>query len=368
MGNIEAQCRHGEMARKFRTLVVHVGDMKTGTTSIQAALAAGNIPDVGRKVIYPGDALNHNDLSPALAAPPGRGKKETAELRNLIEAQEDADICIISAEALSRAMPARVARRIETNLAEFADEIRVLHYVRPHFGFILSRYVEAVKNGVHIGDLESWVDRLIEAKRHLTYDRVSRWHNAFGDAYAVRPFIRSELTRGDAIADFYTQVFGELPEDWVIPPSTNETLPQMAVQMLLKFQQQIDVPDAIRSPLGRQFAMRFNEMFGGRFRDKVEASAEIAQRIHDACADDAAALDRDYFGGRPLFAGHLDRDLDLALKGRPATIEEISPDDMIRLLGQLITDITKGVNGPRVGERLHGLRSQELVAAAKFQD
>ena len=55
------------MSRPPRKLILHIGHRKTGSTSIQAALATGRIEVDGQKPLYPA-RLNHNYLPKHLEA------------------------------------------------------------------------------------------------------------------------------------------------------------------------------------------------------------------------------------------------------------------------------------------------------------
>lgn len=349
-------------------LIVHVGDMKTGTTSIQAALAAGNIPRVGLIVAYPGDEMNHNDYAQALAKPSqGTIKPRVERLRRMIAEAAPADICILSAEALSNGDPATILSEINHWLVDLADGVEVIQYARPHFGYLTSRYVEAIKTGAHDGSLEEWITRMIAEGRHRICRRADIWAEALGDRFTIRPFLRGELARGDAVADFFQNVLGPLPEGWTPPPAANETLPPDAVEALrILHRQTATLPRSFRAPLGRQFATLYSEIFGHRPAAKVMPAPDLARRIHEACAEDAEQLDARHFGGRGLMRAALDRDLQECLAPQRVEAAPLTAAEITALMGRLICDLAQHMDVDKAGQQLHRSRQTVLTAAASL--
>lgn len=351
------------MAR-FKTLLFHVGDMKTGTTSIQAALAAGNTPS-GKSISYPGSALNHNQLAPALAKPSDTIRPRVAKLRKLIEAASSAEICIISAENLSHASPRLIAHEMNRWLSDIAEEIRIVQYVRPHISYLTSRYVEAVKTGAHSGTLEAWADRMIDSQMILAASRASEWREAFGSKYAIRPFIRSELKRGDVVGDFFHTVLETLPSDWVSPVSTNEALPVEAVEALKQLHASIGPqPAAFKNTVGRHFALVYGNMFDVQKGTKVRPSESLARKIFAACAVDAERLDAEQFDGRNVFRSALEADLMSACSHHDIRPPSMSASDVMQVMGRVVAEIAATGDAAATGSILHQRRSHALIAAA----
>lgn len=121
-----------------KTLVFHIGDHKTGSTSIQYAFARGAITLKGRKVLYPA-RLGHNYLREHVRAldPGAPAKKITAANEAFSKLAEhirrsDADLILLSGEEFD-SVPAEQLRRItDTWFADVVDDIRIVSYVRPH--------------------------------------------------------------------------------------------------------------------------------------------------------------------------------------------------------------------------------------------
>jgi hypothetical protein len=358
------------MSPRFEKLIIHVGDMKTGTTSIQAALAARNVPDVGLSVVYPGGALNHNELAQALANPAGTEiRPRIAKLREMIEKAPDGDICIISAENLCDGSPAVIAKEIDRWLSDLARDVTVIHYVRPHFGYLTSRYIEAVKTGTSVGSFDAWTAMMIEKDMHKAAPRVDEWRGAMQGRYIARAFVRSELVRGDAVADFFTQVLGPLPDQWTAPKGNNEALPVEALDALMELQSKFcRLPQVFRSAFGRHFAMVYSDMFGGRPATKLMPSAELAETIHAACADDADRLDRELSSGSALFRNDLDSCLESSGDASAYSGKPLTTDELAELSGRLFAEMAEALGAKECGAALHSRRSARLVGMASGHD
>lgn len=348
------------MGRKFRQIVLHVGDMKTGSTSIQAALAGGNYPDTGLRLCYPCTGLNHNFLRGAMRMASTAPRPMVAELRKLMQAQT-ADICVLSAELLSLGDPAVIRQEFETRLADMADDFVVIHYIRPHIESVVSRYAEAVKIGQSTGSLEAHVAKAIASGDFHHARRADAWQAAFGTRYRLRPLIRSELARGDVVADFFQTILGPLPADWATPPSNNESLPAEALALLAQIQSSAQhLPQTLRSPLGREFGRIYNETVGQAAKARIRIPADQARLLAAAFAEDARELDQRHFGARPLFGTALERNL------RAATEQDNTPAqssaDVMQIMTRLLIHLSEHIDAAAAGKALKRSRIARLAA------
>lgn len=351
------------MSRQYRKIVLHVGDMKTGSTSIQAALAGGSFPETGLSLHYPGNKLNHNFLRQAMRTMTDAPRPMVAELRNQMRTHS-ADVCVISAELLSLGEPEVIRHEFEAYFADLADDYEVLHYIRPHIEAVVSRYSEAVKIGLSAGSLDAHIDAAIESDDYYHARRLDAWRGAFGARYHVRPMIRSELVRGDVVADFFEALLGQLPANWETPPSNNESLPAEALALLQQIQTSAQhLPQALRSPLGREFGRIYNETVGKRARSRVQVSTEQAQRLAAAFTDDARELDLRHFPGRAMFGTALENNRKAAAERQSdGDTAAFSPGDVMEIMTRLLVYLSEHVDAAAVGRALHRSRTARLAA------
>ena len=148
-------------------LIFHIGDHKTGSTSIQSALAAKHIVPEGKTLLYPSQ-LNHNHLvelrrkgkaikGKRFSGPDIRHKK-FSELAHEIN-NSDYDFCVISAEAFEAFSPSRLDDIIAKYFDTTQIKIRVIAYVRPHAARLLSSYAEKIKISPFPGSLDEYHEK-----------------------------------------------------------------------------------------------------------------------------------------------------------------------------------------------------------------
>ena len=194
-----------------RRLVVHVGTPKTGSTSIQDALArlgpalrerGIHVPSAGRR--HAASARHANLLGSLTGFRYDAARGGWPELTEEIRAS-DARSFVISDEALARTRPKHVAGAIAaiTGLAaDCALRVDVVGYVRPQCQYLDSSFADDVGAGrvlqpFDMYTADEFATRPVSRHPWLDYGRVfAPWRAAFGQRVAVTPFERSRLTGG----------------------------------------------------------------------------------------------------------------------------------------------------------------------------
>lgn len=286
-------------------LVIHLGDMKTGSTAIQSTLSKHAWECSSTRLIYPcGVNTSHINLAQSLQ---GQGNSDRiAALFNEIRlemAAELFDVAVISAEQFENVDPLVLKAALERHLPEFQGAIRLIAYVRPHAERLASLYAERIKIGVFRGTLAQ-LAALFEQRRTMHYvPRFAKWRAAWGEAFTLRPMIRDRLHKRDVVADFLkfaleTEDFSQLPT-----PDSNEsvTLENLSIlrMMHLKLMKGATNAEDYQGILGRALARRMAEV-GLRQGTKVQLHRALAERVRKVYAQDALALDRAYFDGTPM--------------------------------------------------------------------
>ena len=194
-----------------RRLLVHVGTRKTGSTSIQDALArlapalrerGIHVPSAGRR--HAASARHANLLGSLTGLRYDAARGGWRELAGEIRAS-DAHSFVISDEALARTRPKHVAAAIAAIrklAADCALRIDIVAYVRPQCQYLESSFAEDVRAG-HVMQpfgmhtAEEFAMRRVERHPWLDYRRVfAPWRSAFGERVSVTPFERSRLAGG----------------------------------------------------------------------------------------------------------------------------------------------------------------------------
>jgi hypothetical protein len=296
-------------------LVVHLGDTKTGSTSIQRVLVRQTYDIGADRICYPTES-HHIAMAKTLTRKHRMGQQRqrfTRVCRDL--SKSNAEYGIVSAEHFQFVDPEVFADAISKYWRGMDKRMRLVAYVRPHPDKLVSSFSERVKLGVSRGSFRQFLDQ-VDANGSLEYTpRFLKWRQVFGDRFVLRPFVRSELFQGDAVADFFRFVLGR--EDFKLTGPTSEntslTVPQLALLRLIQriFAQKLELHDKKRSPrlkeargaLGRVSSEHIRVSRLGDGGEKFRLPADLADRIHDRYLRDARMLDREFFDGTPMTDG-----------------------------------------------------------------
>lgn len=203
-----------------RTAILHIGMEKTGTTTLQQALARSTDALTQRGFRYPllGAGNAHAALVaraktrgeeadlPALA---GRRADESraafdaridAELAREVAAHPDATFILSSEHASSRLNHPPCIRQLKAVLDRHFDDIRICVYLRRWDRMALSAYSTFVQNG--LASLAPF--QHFRGTSYLDYTgMLARWAAVFGPTrMQVAIFERSELAGGSIVPDF----------------------------------------------------------------------------------------------------------------------------------------------------------------------
>lgn len=229
------------MAKK--SLYLHIGFNKTGSTSIQRDLAANAEQLAARGVLYPANPKEahvqrrqHVPLAAALADVPvhwmSRQKRATldqapAAFRAAVQASS-AEKIILSSEGFGElSVTPKAAARVAEALSDF--DVRVIAYIRRQDSYFLSTYQEGVKGGrTQPFDFDSYPQN----KWMHFGRRLAPWRKAFGPGRViVRPFEPSFWPGRELFRDFLAAA--QIPSDGlVMAPPKNESLDFRAVELL----------------------------------------------------------------------------------------------------------------------------------------
>ena len=273
-------------------LVFHIGDCKTGTTSIQTMLARGAWRGAGETVLYSA-RLNHNPLATRLRQGGIPAKTEAESLVKLLS-QSRADIAVISAEHFEFCAPDVIGDLLDGPLAPWAGNVRLIQYVRPHLDRFRATFIERCKKGGWQGTMEAFADQILSEGLINYGARLSSWHRVFGDRLTVRPFVRSRFPNGDVRSDFLRWLFAS---DAATPTENayqNGSLPIQQVVMMRLIHQIMDLPPDLRDG-GRAFGWNFAPILTEHATSDptpVLIPEAVAARLCTSLAADAATLDR----------------------------------------------------------------------------
>ena len=286
-------------------LIFHLGDMKTGSTAIQTALASKAWVCDTVSLLYPhGNRVSHITLARSLS-----GKGEAANTEKLVGDilleinATPTDIAIISAEDFEVVDPQILKAAIEKYMPQYLPDARFLSYVRPHADRFASSYAERVKTGWFAGTLTEMQAQIHKRGNFVYTPRFLAWRATFGDAFTLRPMIRDLLYRQDVVADFLKFVFQS--EDFTLTstPDANESLSLENLSIVRQMHLRLGTGQTkfqnYQATIGRALARRMNDS-AYRQGTKVRIHKALAEVVRDQYAADAAALDAAFFTGTPM--------------------------------------------------------------------
>lgn len=359
-------------AKGRKTLIFHIGDHKTGSTSIQLAFAKGRVSLKDRSLFYPAklasNVLGDQCMNYHAAQTDEDRAKAAQPLERLAArvAASDADFVLISAEAIET-VPAAVFRDITDRFfADSADEIRIIGYVRPHAARITSSFAERTKVGVPRAlksDLDQFAANKQTGGEFIYLPRFTAWREAYGDAFTLRPMVRGALYRKSVVDDFIHYAFGGLEFEITGTDAANESLCVEDLMRLKVLQRHLSAPRDLRLKVGWEIARIIGQMPPPPQSTKIALHKTLARDIQKAYMDDARAMDDTFFDGVPLMQQELqaavDKALDKPQSARPA--DYLSPSEMrsLDLMSRMIGGLLENdeVNWPAF---LHGKRLRDV--------
>jgi len=349
-------------------VVFHIGDSKTGSTSIQRTLALGAATSAEVSLLYPllrthaHHAVALSLYDPAHMAERARHWRWVAERL----AGSDADVAVISAELFENVAPATLAEAIAEFLPEHLATARFVAYVRPHAERVLSAWTQQVKTGTTLRDLEGFHRHSSRRGRFLYAPRFEAWRAAFGARFVLRPMIRAELAGGDVVRDFCEVVFAGAPFELTLPPPANEALCLEDLALLNALQQRLRErlgQDMLRKALGGRLAQLLQAAPPRSRQTRPQLHRSLAIEIAETYGADAAALDASFFAGQAP-AGPMTRALEAAIA---RALPEPLPFDPSRLLTPAEARLARCLEAlvvEMVAERPEGVR--QLLRARKI--
>ncbi|MCW1839178.1 hypothetical protein [Prosthecomicrobium hirschii] len=279
-----------------KTLFIHIGMPKAGSTTLQFALRSHRDLLAAAGVYYLRLGECHNEIFrtfcgaphprsdiPATTAIELQGLKRTAAAyggRIVEEARKVEDVGIVSGEALISFTREQVEMIRDVFRPHF-DRIAIVAYLREPLSWASSRTQQKIKNGADT--LERIIASIDQEQSPLVppYRAIRIWEDVFGrDALILRPFAREAFPNGDLIADFFAAIGRPELAEPLPRQDKNLTLSQEAVQLVDALKRLDEARNGKQSPASRRLRYALMRLPGERFSlpratlERVQARAE----------------------------------------------------------------------------------------------
>lgn len=307
-------------------LVIHIGDCKAGSTSIQSVLQKGSYRIEGAQppsLVYAQggrrDQLNHHRLSNSLfmeKAARWREQAWTAVRDELVH--EKPDVMVLSSERFEFADPKMLKGVLDTLFSHTVPDIEIICYVRPHASRFLSGYAQNVKQGLCSGTLEDFGEEMAAEGRLHFAPRLRKWKQVFGDI-TIRPMIRDNLHKGCVVEDFLDFCLAPLGASAHVEsiPSENTSMNATQLEFVRRLwakhggetnmqvaqegaarQNTAASPEAQKRAITRQILSGFSQRLTNHpflEGDKMHLTRAQAEYVADLYAEDARLCDAEFF-------------------------------------------------------------------------
>jgi hypothetical protein len=232
-------------------VILHIGSPKTGTTSIQTALAQSRAVLNAQNIVFPTSLgqSNHIDLYCFASEGPIDGLKrwrglrkdeDVAPFRARTEKAFHTEIAAMSPEILilsnehcsARLTGTSELERIKLLLSPYTDDIEVFYYIRSQWELLVSSYATYIKFG---GTEKFQFPSDDDLDRKYNYRRIIElWSSVFGSSNVkVRRYGPNVLKDGDVVFDF-TSMIGV--ENYITPVSRqNKSLDENILEFVRNF-------------------------------------------------------------------------------------------------------------------------------------
>lgn len=360
---------NSEPALAQSRLVIHVGDHKAGSTSLQRTLRTEAWSGGTQPLIYVGP--HSHAIAGKLTGDDVPASSLAAVERELSEALAGLDgrVGVVSSELFERVEPAVLASVLDRAAPSLAATTEVVTYVRPHIDRLVSTWAERVKIGRYRGTLQRFAEMSVRRELFLFAPRFDAWRAVFGDRFTVRPLVSGHLYQSCVVRDFLRLVFRS--EDFLVSGDTraNESLSLEDLVAMREFHR-VFAADRSGEPVRGQQAiarhiasMLAQKPVSGATTPRVDRVT--AQRLVHHYRADAEAVDARFFDG-PLLTSALDAAPDKAVdEAQSVRIADHLSSETVRMV-RVWARTARSMTGMR-GDWNRLLTGQRYAAEAQDQ-
>jgi hypothetical protein len=269
---------------RHRTALVHIGFVKTGTSSIQSflnhnreqLLAQGydfplfaGIRNQTTLVSYSCNAKRNIDFrrrkNVLTVDQVMRFREEYAQRMERHFAGSTCPVAIFSSEHLSLLLDSQEeVSRLKSLLSRFFNEIRIVCYIRRQDEAMISLYSTALRVGRTEAEILSEKNYKTEV---LDYSKlVDRWAPVFGRDNIVPHVYGEDTAQYGSVVDHFRETYLPNLKSWDTPESANSSLNAAAQKFLLQLNKEVPRDHNNDNPLRYDLQAQFDSLFSGAGR------------------------------------------------------------------------------------------------------
>jgi hypothetical protein len=204
-------------ASNKKTVYLHIGSPKTGTSALQYFLLQNCKVLAKKKFHYPLHEVDPNGISSGNARPLiEAAKKDVKQARNLILDILNTTLpnVILSSEYFYFFKDGKIETLKE--LLAPADT-KVIVYLRRQDSMLMSVYHQQIKRHGRTTQMDTWFYENYTQKRY-TYKQVNNWAQFFGKGnMIVRPYEKQQFVGGTIFSDFLNLLSLQSTTEYVLP-------------------------------------------------------------------------------------------------------------------------------------------------------
>lgn len=284
-----------------RTIYLHIGMEKTGTTSLQRYFVRNREELLRQKMLYPSTGCGQNHwgllvyaLDPAKQDHMKTNKKLDDELacksyqsefesslKNELK-NTTADIIVLSLEQLSsRVNQLDEIKKIRSLLSYNDDEVKIVAYLRPQHEYLTSWYSTRVKGGWETQPLKIPQPGDPEFDRFDYAKTISPWAEIFGEnSILIRLFQKPDLINNNILDDFFNLIKKPESANFKRPKKLNTSLDAITLEIVRRLNSYIGPHTTSGGPNLNRKALRMA-------LNKMHNSPHLFLKLNK--------MDRDYF-------------------------------------------------------------------------
>jgi hypothetical protein len=300
-------------------LTIHIGTTKTGSTSIQAFLAANRDALAAQGVLYPLDLGPQHHVNATVAAL-SYGKspdllrfckitdneahdafrvETAAAFQRQLAQSSTVKHAIISSEHLhSRCTAPQDIQRFRDLFCQGFDEVEIVVYIRSQIDHMVSLFSTKLRHGFN-GTLDDHIEAMLGKSNTAYFDLqnvITRWADVFGkDAVIVRPFAALDRKTGGAVSDFCAVTKIDTDVEGIVQAAPqNESINAKGQELLMILNKGAGIPIGARRDVVAWLEKEFN---GSGFKPSPKAVKKVCARFEEG----NAWVTQTYFPNHPEY-------------------------------------------------------------------